>query len=98
MKAYFEGDKNILVFKPIQGSKKGRKKKKTNEERLKECGTKELAHELALIAEWDRGEVRKAKWTIVNKKDTIFKYIFWERLDSLPIPECCFHFVWCQIA
>jgi len=61
LKAYFEGDKNILVFKPIQGSKKGRKKKKTNEERLKECGTKELAHELALIAEWDRGEVRKAK-------------------------------------
>lgn len=39
-----------------------------------------------------------ALWTIVNKKDTIFKYIFWERLDSLPIPECCFHFVWCQIA
>ena len=38
------------------------------------------------------------KWTIVNKKDTIFKYIFWERLDSLPIPESCFHFVWCQIA
>ena len=37
-------------------------------------------------------------WTIVNKKDTIFKYIFWERLDFLPIPECCFHFVWCQIA
>lgn len=35
------------------------------------------------------------KWTIVNKKDTIFKYIFWERLDSLPIPECCFHFIWC---
>ena len=41
---------------------------------------------------------KKAYWTIVNKKDTIFKYIFWERLDSLPIPECCFHFVWCQIA
>lgn len=39
-----------------------------------------------------------ALWTIVNKKDTIFKYIFWERLDSLPIPECCFHFIWCQIA
>ena len=39
-----------------------------------------------------------ADWTIVNKKDTIFKYIFWERLDSLPIPECCFHFIWCQIA
>lgn len=37
-------------------------------------------------------------WTIVNKKDTIFKYIFWERLDYLPIPECCFHFIWCQIA
>lgn len=38
---------------------------------------------------------KKADWTIVNKKDTIFKYIFWERLDSLPIPECCFHFIWC---
>ena len=38
------------------------------------------------------------RWTIVNKKDTIFKYIFWEWLDSLPIPESCFHFVWCQIA
>lgn len=43
-------------------------------------------------------EERVKVWTIVNKKDTIFKYIFWERLDSLPIPECCFHFVWCQIA
>ena len=37
-------------------------------------------------------------WTIVNKKDTIFKYIFWERIDYLPIPECCFHFIRCQIA
>lgn len=46
--------------------------------------------------EWEHGYI--IKWTIVNKKDTIFKYIFWERLDSLPIPECCFHFVWCQIA
>lgn len=43
-------------------------------------------------------ELSLCVWTIVNKKDTIFKYIFWERLDSLPIPECCFHFVWCQIA
>ena len=43
-------------------------------------------------------EKNDADWTIVNKKDTIFKYIFWERLDSLPIPESCFHFVWCQIA
>ena len=38
---------------------------------------------------------KEKQWTIVNKKDTIFKYIFWERLDSLPIPECCFHFIWC---
>lgn len=45
---------------------------------------------------WD--EEKQQWWTIVNKKDTIFKYIFWERLDSLPIPESCFHFVWCQIA
>ena len=45
-----------------------------------------------------RADWEVAQWTIVNKKDTIFKYIFWERLDSLPIPECCFHFVWCQIA
>ena len=44
------------------------------------------------------GKAHTTNWTIVNKKDTIFKYIFWERLDSLPIPECCFHFVWCQIA
>ena len=39
-----------------------------------------------------------SRWTIVNKKDTIFKYIFWERIDYLPIPECCFHFIRCQIA
>ena len=50
------------------------------------------------IVEQIRGVSYKPDWTIVNKKDTIFKYIFWERLDSLPIPECCFHFVWCQIA
>ena len=42
-----------------------------------------------------RGNDAGSGWTIVNKKDTIFKYIFWERLDSLPIPECCFHFIWC---
>ena len=30
---------------------------------------------------------RSIYWTIVNKKDTIFKYLFWERLDFLPIPE-----------
>ena len=41
------------------------------------------------------GDISLFLWTIVNKKDTIFKYIFWERLDSLPIPECCFHFIWC---
>ena len=44
------------------------------------------------------GMTEELKWTIVNKKDTIFKYIFWERLDYLPIPECCFHFIWCQVA
>ena len=32
------------------------------------------------------------------EKDAIFKYIFWECLDSLSFPECCFHFVWYQIA
>ena len=56
-------------------------------------------------ADWEVAQYKEAflatggtEWTIVNKKDTIFKYIFWERLDSLPIPECCFHFIWCQIA
>ena len=48
--------------------------------------------------EENKEKVAAAQWTIVNKKDTIFKYIFWERLDYLPIPECCFHFIWCQIA
>ena len=46
-------------------------------------------------AKKELGLKEKSAWTIVNKKDTIFEYIFWERLDSLPIPECYFHFVWC---
>ncbi len=61
MKAYFEGEKGALVFKPLPKGKSGRKKKRTNEERLKEMGTKELSRELALIADWDRAEVEKAK-------------------------------------
>ena len=52
---------------------------------------KASAVETVRTYEGDEGDM----WTIVNKKDTIFKYIFWERLDSLPIPECCFHFIWC---
>lgn len=60
LKAYFEGDK-IYWFLSQYKEVKRAKEEKTNEERLKECGTKELAHELALIAEWDRREVRKAK-------------------------------------
>ena len=61
MKGYFEGEKNVLVFKPLPESKRGRRRKRTNEERIKGMGTKELAHELALIADWDRAEVEKAK-------------------------------------
>ncbi len=58
MKAYFEGDKNVLVFKSIRN---GRWEKKiTNEERLKSLKTDDLAHELALIATWDRKQVEKA--------------------------------------
>lgn len=49
-------------------------------------------------ADGHKTKMEGTEWTIVNKKDTIFKYIFWERLDSLPILESCFHFVWCQIA
>lgn len=33
----------------------------TNEERLKQMGTQELARELSLIAMWDREQVRKAQ-------------------------------------
>lgn len=63
---------------------------------------KASAVETVRTYEGDEGDmtlrINVPQWTIVNKKDTIFKYIFWERLDSLPIPECCFHFIWCQIA
>lgn len=58
MKAYFEGDKNVLVFKPIC---KRQLFRKTNKERLQSLNTKELAKELALIAEWDRKQLAKAK-------------------------------------
>lgn len=67
-----------------------------------EDGVNELLTESGILLEGDTFKnvyvFENEGWTIVNKKDTIFKYIFWERLDSLPIPECCFHFVWCQIA
>ena len=33
----------------------------TNEERLKQMGTQELARELSLIAMWDREQLRKAQ-------------------------------------
>ncbi len=57
MKAFFENDKNVLVFRDIK--KIG--KPKTNEEWLKSLATQELAKELALIAEWDRTQVKKAR-------------------------------------
>lgn len=60
MKAYFDGDKNVLVFKPID-TKQWRKNGLTNEERLKSMNTSELAHELALIATWDRKQLDKAQ-------------------------------------
>ena len=71
-------------------------------ERLREEIRKKHEVILAQVEKEARETARKKRavsyienWTIVNKKDTIFKYIFWERLDSLPIPECCFHFIWC---
>ena len=57
---------------------------------VEQCG--DVGTELMVYVD---GDISLFLWTIVNKKDTIFKYIFWERLDSLPIPECCFHFIWC---
>ena len=61
MKVYFEGEKNTLFFRPLPERKKGRSKKLTNEQWLKNMGTKALAHELALVAEWDREQLGKAK-------------------------------------
>lgn len=61
MKVYFEGEKGVLVFKPLPGGKRGRPKKRTNEERLKQMGTQELARELSLIAMWDREQLKKAQ-------------------------------------
>ena len=61
MKAYFEGEKGVLVFKSLPGGKCGRPQKRTNEERLKQMGTQELARELALIAMWDRKQLKKAQ-------------------------------------
>ena len=61
MKAYFEGEKGVLVFKPLPGGKRGRPQKRTNEERLKQMGTQELARELSLIAMWDRKKKKKAQ-------------------------------------
>ena len=57
MKAFFENDKNILVFRDIK--KIG--KSKTNEEWLKSLNREVLAKELALIAEWDRTLVEKTR-------------------------------------
>lgn len=59
MKAHFEGDKDVIVLKPIQ-----KFCKQTNEEWLKSLSTEELAEELARIAEWDREQVKKAKRTV----------------------------------
>lgn len=58
MKSYFKGDKNVLVFEPIR---KKQRFVRTNEERLKSLSAEELAQELALIAEWDRKQLEKAK-------------------------------------
>lgn len=59
MKAHFEGDKDVIVLKPIQ-----KFCNQTNEEWLKSLSTEELAEELARIAEWDREQVKKAKRTV----------------------------------
>ena len=58
MKVYFEGEKNVFVFKPTSRKKRGFQ---TNEQRLKAMDTESLAKELALIAEWDRAQVNRAK-------------------------------------
>lgn len=87
--------KKLFISQPMKG--------KTEEEIRKErenavISAKEILKEEVAVIDSYIAEDPPKNWTIVNKKDTIFKYIFWERLDSLPIPESCFHFVWCQIA
>ena len=50
-----------MANKAFAGGKRGRPKKRTNEERLKQMGTQELARELSLIAMWDRKQLKKAQ-------------------------------------
>lgn len=60
MKAYFEGDKDVLVFKPIPTSKVGRPRKnvpdtnvvKTNADHIRAMTDEELAAELSVNCRW----------------------------------------------
>lgn len=79
MKKDFEQYRHTFVISFDQtGGKNAHSKNMTNEERLKSMNTKELAHELSLIATWDRKQLNKAKNSIGLEE---FMEI-WLRTDS----------------
>lgn len=76
MRAYFEGDKNVLVFKPIPKGQRGHKKKQCNFDRVLNGTREDLVGELEKAIVWAR-ELSEKEWdSIVNSPGGLRGFIY----------------------
>ena len=76
MKGYFEGDKNVLVFKPIPKGRPGRKKKQTHFERIMNGTKEDVVNELEAAIRWAR-DLSEGQWkTILSNPGGLRAFIY----------------------
>lgn len=75
MKGYFEGDKNVLVFKPIQKARGGRKKKQSRFDRIQNGTKEDVVDELEEVIKWAWKLPKKQREAIIARNGGLRQFI-----------------------
>lgn len=75
MRGYFEGDKNVLVFKPIHKVAGGRKKKQSRFDRIRNGTEEDVVDELEKVIEWAWKLPKKQREAIINSNGGLRQFI-----------------------
>lgn len=81
MRAFFEGDKDVCVLKPIPMSKRGRKRKQTHFDRVLNGSKEEIVDELEKAIRWAR-KLPAKQWEMIEKSEGGLRAFIYETMGS----------------
>ena len=75
MKAYFEGEKGVFVFRPIERGKRGRKKKQSRFDRIQNGTKEDVVDELEKVITWAWKLPKKQQEAIIARNGGLRQFI-----------------------